>query len=242
MCSVIHFELTQSPKAGGWRRRSCVCGWLVQWLPSYPVLLCPGVCDLCHCSGVVNFGSLYTQWKQMASDCCKCNFSLWAKSCDKGPKPKHTHLFWMEVAIYMQEVLDFWGISHASYFFVFVQGRNFVCFLVFHCHCWVAIPQRKGFWKHENKGIVGLIPPGAAQYFSFVKAECPKLLVCRDPLMSKCWNVWWEKIGLVVLFFFTCFQVWRVYSIPVAFLFVQLTCCFTDLFAQIPLNCPLFSL
>lgn len=57
---------------------------------SCSIQLCPGECDFCHCSGLVSFGSLYTQWKQTVS------------------------VSWYST---------------------------------------VAIPQRKGSWKNEEKGL-----------------------------------------------------------------------------------------
>lgn len=79
---------------------------------------------------------------------------------------------------------------------------------------------------------LSLIPPGAPQYFSFVKAESAEY-------MQRCTFV--QILKSLVAFFFPSFKCGGFIQYLVAFLFMLLTCCFTDLFAQIPLNYTLFS-
>lgn len=141
---MIHLEITQSPKAGGWHMEE-VYLWLAdEWLLFYPAVF---------------------RW-------------VWFLPLFR------TGQFWLPV--------------HSV-------ETDSLCFLIFHsCNS-----SKKGILEEWGKGIVGLIPPDAVQYFSFVNADSAELLVWRDPLMYKCWNIWWEKMFSCLLFlpaFFTCFQ------------------------------------
>lgn len=76
----------------------------------------------------------------------------------------------------MQELLSFWEISHASYF-LFREAILFVSW-------YSTVITELQFLKERDPER--MIPPGAAQYFSFVKGEGAELLVCTDPLMFEC--------------------------------------------------------
>lgn len=188
MCSVIHLEITQSPKAGGWHMEElylCLADAVTLILSSPAVFRCVWFVPL------FRTGQFWLPVPSVETDSfrhyCKCNLSLWAKPCDKGHKPKHTQLFWMEVAIYMQELLRLWEISCASYF-LFREAILLVSW-------YSTVITELQFLKERRmegweKWIVSLIPPGAAQYFSFVKVRV--LSACRDALLSKFWNLWWD--------------------------------------------------
>lgn len=105
-----------------------VPGWCSDSHPIQPS--CVQVCVIC---ATVQDRSIlapctFSGNRRLQTDCYKCDLGLWAKSCDKGHKPKHTHIFWFEVAIYVQELLSFQGISCASYFLF----RETILFISWH--------------------------------------------------------------------------------------------------------------
>lgn len=158
----------------------------------------------------------------------------------------YTHLFSMEVAIYVQELLIFWGISHVTYFFL-REALLFVSCYSCHNH-WVAFPQRKGPWKDEKKALWAQSQPVLPNVLVLWKQRVPsclfehmqrstavqllKPLVGRDEFFYLLSNL--ERLFNICLCFFICavnlMFYWSVCtdSPKLHFIFIIICICFLN--------------
>lgn len=107
---------------------------------------------------------------------------------------------------------SFWGFPMLPIFF---QGSSLVCFLLLLPSSPSCISSKKSVVEGWEKGIVGSAPPGAAQCFSFVKAEGAELPVCTHAEIYCCLNV--ETFGGKRWIFLPAFQPGEVIQCLVAF-------------------------
>lgn len=163
----------------------------------------------------------------------------WANTCDKVHKTKYLYTSFLNggcnICVGTINLLGGFPMLPISFL-----GSSFVCFLLLLPWSLSCISSKKGILEGWEKGIVRLIPPSAAQCFSFVKAEGAEFPVCTHAEICCCPNV--ETFGGKRWIFLPAFHHGEVIQYLAAFLSMPLTWCFTDLFAQIPLDYTLFSL